>query len=292
MSRFGCGRELPVPGVTRELDKPEYANLGPGHYKSRDIWIKKGNGLCFGSPHEDRFAPSSCMVVPETAKMRHLGPGQYNTQGIEMGVQDPVAKALQPSYEFGGNNPRFHGLWRDASDSCPMLDPAALTKDNWIHGPVILEPGVVRKSDKAPFMNRSYKGPPTPPKLESPPASPSAFTVGPCSPRQLLAQSVGERRGGTNLLVPKTARPASSTRKARGAKSSYASLQAGLERKRSTRGMTSDSGAKWCSARPSGEARLRPQSAATKRGGGASPMSEARARAQVAKRPQSARIGR
>jgi len=43
MSRFGCGRELPVPGVTRELDKPEYANLGrSGHYKSRDIWIKKG----------------------------------------------------------------------------------------------------------------------------------------------------------------------------------------------------------------------------------------------------------
>lgn len=281
MSRFGCGRELPITGVTRELDKPEYANLGPGHYKSKDAWIKKGNGLCFGNPLDDRFAPSSSMVTSETAKMKHLGPGQYWT------LEKPpctISKALQPSHEFGGKGDRF--VYGDGSSfKGDLLDPEALTRDNWCHGPVILDPGVARKSVKAPFMNHSYKAPASPPpRPES--APPSPFATGPMSPSSLRVPFNSQKRPSASLLVPRApaARPMSSTRRARGTGPSYAMLQAGLERKRAARGMDASKGAKWCSARPAGEATTRPQSALNKSSG-----AEARARAQLSQRPARSR---
>ena len=71
MVRIGCGRELLIPGVTRELDRPEYAHLGPGHYdvpQNSCFRSDGGSGVVFTKGTGDRFGYSPGMVVPETSK--------------------------------------------------------------------------------------------------------------------------------------------------------------------------------------------------------------------------------
>merc|ERR1719409_1373239 len=133
------GRELVVPGVTRELDRKEYRHLGPGYYKmnlhsdfSKAVEIRDCGVMNLTTP---RFGwavgnTQSELARPEYANM---GPGYYDISTREKKDPQRVKRANspppsphsdedgdggahespvvderpEPSYHFGGKQKRF-----------------------------------------------------------------------------------------------------------------------------------------------------------------------------------------
>lgn len=236
MVRIGCGRELLIPGVTRELDRPEYAHLGPGcHNVPQNSCFRSDGaaGVPFTKGTGDRFGYSPGISVPETSKpcYDHMGPGAYTEAHKEW--TKPTSRAPQPSYEFGGNSKRFEGWGHDHSQA-ELQDPESLTKDFWTQGPVIFAKGLTRKSDRRPFLDTSWK-----PNIPTPPESPMVQSpteqTSPFSPRLKTAVASTGNQNATYELPVKPARSRrelGNTRRTRNTRVSYAILQQKLQQKR------------------------------------------------------------
>lgn len=227
MVRIGTSGRGVIPGQTRELDRPEYAHLGPGYYSCRDSALRLDKGIEFQT--SDRFSYTPGMCESETARLHHLGPGCYSPE------PEPPSHNLasQPTFEFGGRSSRFEAL--NEEQDLVLAAPESVHKGYWSKGPVMR--GTQRKSDARPFMNHSYQATqlpaPSPPQPPTPRSPFAARLRVPPSPRGAHEAAAP----GRVLLRRRAATPRAqtSTRTSRATGVPFASLELQLQSRRAHR---------------------------------------------------------
>jgi len=142
LGNFILGKALPrdtqtaMSGLT-ELQKPEYAHLGPGYYHDGGMPAESDEDEDFEGPRR-RNRPTSAVTDPMTQR-------PFSARARPFSARTTASKSSQgtrmhkPSFHMGGEQARFSSP-AALTQRCPLtyVDHVQYNKDGWRHGPHIM----------------------------------------------------------------------------------------------------------------------------------------------------------